>query len=42
VRRIEERIRLENPDIGKLLRIVEDVRREWNYIHPAGAADGMA
>jgi hypothetical protein len=34
-RRIEERIGLENPDLGRLLRIVETVRREWNYIHPA-------
>jgi hypothetical protein len=34
VRRIEERVRLENPDIKNLLRIVETVRREWNYIHP--------
>ncbi|MDR2770417.1 MAG: hypothetical protein LBB57_00085 [Clostridiales Family XIII bacterium] len=38
VRRIEERIRLENPDIGRLLRIVETVRREWNRIHPVGCA----
>jgi hypothetical protein len=35
VRGVEERIRLENPDIRNLLRIVETVRREWNLIHPA-------
>jgi hypothetical protein len=35
VRRVEERIRLENPDMKGLLRIVETVRREWNLIHPA-------
>jgi hypothetical protein len=34
-RRIEEGMRLENPDIGRLLRIVEAVRREWHCIHPA-------
>ncbi|MDR2354789.1 MAG: DUF6382 domain-containing protein [Clostridiales Family XIII bacterium] len=38
VRRIEERVHLENPDIGSLLRIVETVRREWNYIHPSSRA----
>jgi hypothetical protein len=38
VRRIEERIRLENPDLKNLLRIVETVRREWHYIHPAPPA----
>ncbi|MDR2295576.1 MAG: DUF6382 domain-containing protein [Clostridiales Family XIII bacterium] len=39
VRRIEESVRLENPDIGKLLRIVETVRREWNHIHPVAYAE---
>jgi hypothetical protein len=34
VRRVEERVRLENPDMKNLLRIVETVRREWNLIHP--------
>jgi hypothetical protein len=34
VRRVRERIRLENPDMKNLLRIVETVRREWNIIHP--------
>jgi hypothetical protein len=42
VRSIEERVRLENPDLKKLLRIVETVRREWNYIHPAGGATDEA
>jgi hypothetical protein len=34
-RRAEERIRLENPDMNGLLRIIETVRREWNIIYPA-------
>jgi hypothetical protein len=31
---ILERIRLENPDLRGLTRIVETLRREWNYIQP--------
>jgi hypothetical protein len=37
IRRAEERIRLENPDMKNLLRIMETVRREWNLIHPSYA-----
>jgi hypothetical protein len=37
-RSIEEGMRAGNPDIGRLLRIVETVRREWNYIHPVSYA----
>ncbi|MDR1573944.1 MAG: hypothetical protein LBS24_06500 [Clostridiales Family XIII bacterium] len=37
VRRIQERVCLENPDLRNLLRIVETVRREWHYIHPVTA-----
>jgi hypothetical protein len=41
-RGIEERVRLENPDIKNLLRIIETVRREWHYVHPAGGATDEA
>jgi hypothetical protein len=34
-RSAQERIRLENPDMKNLLRIIETLRREWNLIHPA-------
>jgi hypothetical protein len=33
-RQVSERIRLENPDLRRLARIVEGVRREWSYIQP--------
>jgi hypothetical protein len=36
----EERVYLENPDLKNLLRIVETVRREWHYIHPAAQTNG--
>ncbi|MDR1572301.1 MAG: DUF6382 domain-containing protein [Clostridiales Family XIII bacterium] len=37
-RQVSERVRLENPDLRRLARIVEGIRREWAYIQPAVAA----
>ncbi|MDR3242855.1 MAG: DUF6382 domain-containing protein [Clostridiales Family XIII bacterium] len=34
IAQIQEAIQKENPDIRGLLRIVEEVRRQWNCIHP--------
>jgi hypothetical protein len=33
-RQIQERLCRENPDLSGLIRIAEEVRREWSYIQP--------